>query len=164
MRPIVRGVFLVLLLAHVGPPGLQGQAPGIPTPQSVLGFQPGDDFRLATYEESIVYFRQLDEASDNLRMVEVGRTSEDRPLFMALISSSENLARVDHYREISYRLAHPAGMSDDEARALAREGKAIVHIDGAVHASEVAAHQHMTNTTVLSVLWANGFCLYVVAG
>ncbi len=142
MRSIVRGVFFILLCAHVGVGRIEGQTRGIPTPQSVLGFQPGDDFKLATYEESIVYFRQLDEASDNLRLVEVGRTTEDRPLFMALISSSENLAQVDRYREISYRLAHPAGLSDEEARALAREGKAIVHIDGAVHASEVAAHQH----------------------
>jgi histidine ammonia-lyase len=45
-----------------------------------------------------------------LRLVEVGRTSEDRPLFLALISSEENLDQIDHYREISWRLAHPAGM------------------------------------------------------
>ena len=74
--------------------------------------------------------------------MEVGRTSEGRPFYLALISSPENLAQVDRYREISFRLAHPEGLSDTEARALAREGKAIVHIDGAVHASESAAHQH----------------------
>jgi hypothetical protein len=114
----------------------------IPSPESVLGFRPGDDFKLATYEQSIEYFRQLDQASDHLRMVDVGRTSEGRPFYLALISSPENLAQVEHYREISYRLAHPADLSDTEARELAAEGKAIVHIDGAVHASESAAHQH----------------------
>jgi len=130
------------LLSQVGVGALHGQSGHIPTPESVLGFRPGADFKLATYEESIGYFQRLEEASDQLRLVEVGRTSEDRPFYMALISSPENLEQVDRYREISYRLAHPEGLSDEEARLLAREGKAIVHIDGAVHASEVAAHQH----------------------
>jgi len=149
----VAGSLLALsLLSQVGAGEIHGQsAQGssaqhrsgpIPTPESVLGFRPGDDFKLATYEESIGYFRKLEEASDQLRLVEVGRTSEGRPFYMAIISSPENLEQVDRYREISYRLAHPEGLSDEEARLLAREGKAIVHIDGAVHASEVAAHQH----------------------
>ena len=138
----IRSALAILLLFQAGAPVLHGQSGRIPTPESVLGFQPGDDFKLATYEESIEYFHRLDEASGQLRLVEVGRTSEDRPLFLALISSQENLNQVDHYREISWRLAHPQGMSEEEARALSREGKAIVHIDGAVHASEVATHQH----------------------
>ena len=61
---------------------------------------------------------------------------------MALISSAENLVNVDRYREISLRLAHPEGLSDEVAAELAREGKAIVHIDGGLHASEVAHAQH----------------------
>jgi len=136
-------LFLLLLAPILASPGpVLGQAGGIPTPESVLGFQPGADFKLATYEESVEYFQRLDAASESLRLVEVGRTSEDRPFYLALVSSPENLARVDRYREISWRLAHPAEMTEEEARALAAEGKAIVHIDGAVHASEVAAHQH----------------------
>jgi hypothetical protein len=142
MRISQWGIRLTLLCTIAGPAALQGQATRIPTPESVLGFFPGADFKLATYEESLDYFRRLDAASESLTLVEVGRTSEDRPFYMALISSPENLASVDRYREISWRLAHPAGMTEEEARALAREGKAIVHIDGAVHASEVAAHQH----------------------
>ena len=61
---------------------------------------------------------------------------------VALISSAENLANADRYREISQRLAFPQGLSDADARRLARTGKAIVHIDGGVHASEVACAQH----------------------
>ncbi|MFC1574808.1 M14 family zinc carboxypeptidase [Gemmatimonadota bacterium] len=142
MRHLVRGIGTVLLITLLWAPALSGQARGIPTPESVLGFRPGDDFKLATYEESIAYFQRLAASTDLLQLVEVGRTSQDRPLYLALISSPENLAQLDRYKEISWRLAHPAGLTDQEARDLAREGKAVVHIDGAVHASEVAAHQH----------------------
>ena len=92
----------------------------IPTPESVLGYQAGADFHLASYDESLTYFQRLAEASDRVQLLEVGRTSEDRPWYIALISSAENLANIERYKEISLRLAHPDGLTDDEARALAR--------------------------------------------
>ena len=114
----------------------------VPTPESALGFAPGDDFNLASYEESLDYFQKLDAASDHLRLVPVGRTSFNRPWYMALISSPENLADLERYVKISQRLAHPRSLSDSEARDLAREGLAFVNIDGGLHASEVAPAQH----------------------
>ncbi|HEX2343043.1 MAG TPA: M14 metallopeptidase family protein [Vicinamibacterales bacterium] len=114
----------------------------LPTPESVLGFRVGADFKLATYEESIGYFRQLDAASDRLTLVEIGRTTLGRPWHVALVSSPTNLGSIDKYREIALRLASPDGLTDEEARRLSREGKAIVHIDGGLHASEVAGAQH----------------------
>src|SRR5262249_35562330 len=117
----------------------QGPSPaGIPAPESVLGFRVGDDFKLATYDDAIKYFRALERASDHVRLVEIGRTSENRPWYMAMISTPANLANIERFREISLRLAHPEGLTDEEARRLAREGKAFVHIDGGLHSSEVA--------------------------
>ena len=69
----------------------------VPTPESVLGYQIGADFKLASYEDSIGYFRQLDAASDRLQLVEIGRTSFNRPWYIALISSPENLANVERF-------------------------------------------------------------------
>ena len=140
MKNALLSALLLGLLFFVGQ--ATAQQPTIPTPETVLGFPVGADFKLATYDESLRYFRQLDEASDRLQLVEVGRTSEGRPWYLALISSPENLANVERYREIALRLAHPDGLTDEEARRLAREGKAFVHIDGGLHASEVAGAQH----------------------
>jgi hypothetical protein len=135
----IQVVFFLLPLLLV--PGLLG-GQGVPTPESVLGFQPGADFHLASYEQSLEYFQALDAASDRVQLLEVGRTSFGRPWYLALISSAENLRNVDHYREIAHRLAYPGDMGEEEARELAREGKAIVHVDGGLHSSEVAGHQH----------------------
>jgi hypothetical protein len=114
----------------------------LPTPESVLGFPPGADFKLATYEESIGYFQKLASASDHIQLLDVGRTSEGRDWYLAVISSPANLAKLDHYREIAQRIAHPAGLTDDEARRLAHEARAFVDISGGLHASEVAGAQH----------------------
>ncbi len=125
------------LLAAAAPVAAQ-----VPTPESVLGFRVGADFKLATYEQALDYFRQLDAASDRLELREVGTTSYGRPMVIALISSAENLRDVDRYREIAQRLAHPGDMTEVEAHRLAAEGKALVWIDGGLHATEVAPAQH----------------------
>ena len=38
-----------------------------PTPESVLGHKPGDDFYLASYDESLGYFQKLAHATDKLK-------------------------------------------------------------------------------------------------
>jgi hypothetical protein len=114
----------------------------IPTPTSVLGFPVGADFKLATYDDSFRYFQQLAKASDRIKLIDVGKTSTGHDWILAVISSPANLAKLERYREIARRLAHPEGLSDEQARALAREGKAFVDISGGLHASEIAGSQH----------------------
>jgi hypothetical protein len=114
----------------------------LPTPESVWGFAPGQDNRLATYDQSVAYFKKLAATSRNIQLFEAGKSSEGRTFYYAAISTTENLAKLDRYREIAQRIAHPEGLTDDEAHALAREGKVILHIDGGLHASESAGPQH----------------------
>jgi hypothetical protein len=120
-------------------------APNVPSPQSVLGHRPGDDFYLASYDESRDYFRKLAAASNRIRLVTVGKTTRGLDWEIAIISSPENLAQLDHFKDISRKLADGRGLSDEAARALAREGKAIVHIDGGLHSTEVAGAQQSIN-------------------
>jgi hypothetical protein len=63
-------------------------------------------------------------------------------MYFALVSSPDNLAKIDRYRDIARRLAHPRGLTESDARQLARDGKAFVHIDGGLHSTEVAGPQH----------------------
>ena len=114
----------------------------LPTPESLLGFKPGADYKLATYDQSIEYFKRLAATTKHIKLVEAGKTSQGRTMYFALVSSPGNLSRIDRYREIARRLAHPQGLSDVEARRLAREGKAFVHIDGGLHSTEVAGWSH----------------------
>jgi hypothetical protein len=65
---------------------------------------------------------------------------------MAIISSPENIASLDRYKDISRRLALAEGLGDDEARALADRGKTIVFIAGGLHADEVLGAQQLIET------------------
>lgn len=133
---------LTLIIGLVLPAIPAGQSPAVPAPDSVFGFKPGADYKLANYDQSIEYFKRLDAASKYLTLVEAGRTSQGRPMYFALVSSPSNLARIDRYREIARRLARPEGLSEAEAKRLAAEGRAFVHIDGGLHSTEVAGGQH----------------------
>ncbi len=114
----------------------------VPTPASVLGHAPGDDFYLADYEDTVRYFHALAAASDRIKMFTVGQSSEGKNIEIAVISSAENLAKLDETKQIAGRLAHGTDLTDDAARELARSAKVVVHIDGGLHASEVAGPQH----------------------
>jgi hypothetical protein len=137
------GLVLTMAAVYAAAPYAQSRpAAAVPTPQSVFGFEPGADYKLATYEQSVAFFKKLAGASKFVKLLEAGKTSQGRTMYFALISTPENLARLDRYREIWQRLAHPQGLTDADAQRLAEEGKALVHIDGGLHATEVAGPQH----------------------
>ncbi len=115
---------------------------GIPHPAHVFGFHPGDDYELADLGQLEDYYAQLAAASPRVQRIEIGRTFRGNAMHLLFISSEENLARLDRWREISERLARAHGVDEDEARALAAEGKAIVWIDNGLHSTEVAHAQH----------------------
>ena len=133
---------IALLAACLTVPQAQSRSSGVPTPESIFGFAPGADYKLATYEQSAAYFKALAAASPYIKLFEAGKTSQGRTMIFALISTPDNLSNIDRYREIWQRLAHPQGLTDADAQRLAAEGKALVHIDGGLHATEVAGPQH----------------------
>jgi hypothetical protein len=115
----------------------------VPTPISVLGHNPGDDFYLADYEDTVRYFHALAAAApDRMKMFTVGKSTRGKDIEIAVISSPQNLAKLDDYKQIAGRLAHATDLNDDQAKELARSSKVIVHIDGGLHADEVAGPQH----------------------
>jgi hypothetical protein len=123
--------------------GAQGR---ITSPKEQFGFNIGDDYKLANYTQFEQYWRKLARESNRMRLVEIGKSAEGRPQLMGIISSPANLAKLDRYKEISRKLALADVPSDEAARALAREGKAVVWIDGGLHATEVLGAAQLIET------------------
>ncbi len=130
----------VLLLA-VGLLSARGY--GIVTsPREHFGFSVGEDYHLATFTQTEAYFQKIAAESDRIRLVDLGQTEEGRRQPMLIVTSPANHARLERFRTISLRLARAEGLDETEARALAAEGRAVVWIDGGLHANEtVGTHQ-----------------------
>src|SRR5262245_4536118 len=141
-----RTVALALVLILLAPPASTQQTASVTTPQQQFGASIGDDYFLATYTQLEEYWKKLDRESDRMQLVDIGRTEEGRVQWMAVISAPENLTQLDRYKDISRRLSLAEGLSDDQARALAAEGKAVVWIDGGLHANEVLGAQQLIET------------------
>lgn len=114
----------------------------VPSPEDVFGFQVGADYKLASHEQLVDYFTRLDASSDRVVVENIGKSSQGRPMILAIISSEANLKNRARYQDIARRLAMTRGVDEAQARALSKEGKAIVWIDGGLHATEVAGAQH----------------------
>src|ERR1700761_1656247 len=122
-----RLILLGVLVGCVGGVLVKAQ---VPTPVSVLGHTPGDDFYLADYEDAIKYFHAAAGSTDRMKLFTVGKTTEGRDIEIAVISSPANLAKLDEYKSNARRLAIDDHLTDEQARALAHDSKVIVHIDG----------------------------------
>ena len=83
----------------------------VPAPESVLGHKPTDDFWLATYEESLTYFRALEKSSDRIKLVQIGKSTRGRDWWVALISTPENLKQIGKYKTIAGKLARAEALS-----------------------------------------------------
>jgi len=115
----------------------------VTAPEQHFGKKPGADFFLMPYEEAIGYFELIASQTDRMQMFDMGETSEGRRMKYAVISSEENMANLERLKEINKRLSLAHGLTDEEAKRLADEGKVVVWIDGGLHATEVAPAQHL---------------------
>ncbi|SFD14071.1 Zinc carboxypeptidase [Chitinophaga sp. CF118] len=121
------------------------RAQTIPSPKEHFGFNIGDDYQLATYTQTEAYFKKL-AASDRAKLVDIGLTEEGRHQYMLIVSSPENMKQLEKYKAISQRLAHAEGLTDEQARSLAAEGKSVIWIDGGLHATEVVGTHQLIET------------------
>ena len=136
-----RAVPFLLLLAVIPAFGQRPQGavkdPSIPTPASILGFEPGADRRLPSWQQITSYFTALDKASPRVSVRTLGRTTLGRPFLVAFISDSATLANLEHYRQIQRKLMDPRLQAAGERERLLNEGKNIILITSSIHSTEV---------------------------
>lgn len=110
-------------------------------PEDFLGHQVGADRKLADYTQIQAYFQKLDQESGRIKVLTIGQSTLGKPMIMAVITSEENMAKLDTYRDISKNLREARNLSADAARKLAQEGKVIVLFTCNIHATEIASSQ-----------------------
>lgn len=114
----------------------------VPTPKSHFGFSIGDDYHLATFTQTEAYLKKIATSSKKVKLQVIGKTEEGRNQYMVIVSDPANLAQLEKYKTISQKLARAENLTSEEAKELSNEGKAVVWIDGGLHATEVVGiHQ-----------------------
>ncbi len=123
------------------PPAPAPTASRVPTPKSILGFDPGEDRKLADWPVLLRYYQALAQTGDRVRYRELGKTTLGAPLVALVISSPSNLKNLDRYRQLNARLADPRTIHNSrEQQEALRDGRAIVLITSGIHSNEVGGH------------------------
>ena len=112
--------------------------PTVPTPASILGWEPGTDRKLPTWQQVTDYFAAVDKASPYVSVRTLGPTTLGRPFIVAFISDPATLRRP------AALPAHPAP-AHGPARArtgavrdsLIAQGKNVILITSSIHSTEV---------------------------
>jgi len=136
-RGVTRSLHALAILALLAGFAL-GSAAGPLPPKDLLGFEIGEDRKLADWRQITAYFHHLNRSSRKLRLVELGPSTLGRPMLMAIITSQANLARLDDHRNTQRLLADPrlAGRSAEE---LVGKGRAVVLVTCGIHSTEVGS-------------------------
>jgi len=126
-----------LLLLFIIPIFITAQTP----PEEFLGHKVGADRKLADYNQIQAYFQKLDQESEKIKVLTIGKTTLNKPLIMAVITSEENMSKLNTYQEITKKLRDARDLSAEKARQLSKDGKVIVLITCNIHSTEIASAQ-----------------------
>src|SRR4051794_39791195 len=132
----------------VAVPQAQKAAPAakVTAPKEQFGFAVGDDYKLVNYTQYTEYLKKLQAQSERMTVVDIGKTEEGRAEVTAIITSPENQRKLPLIKAANRRLALAENLTDDQARALARDSKIVIWIDGGLHATEVLGAQQLIET------------------
>ncbi len=111
------------------------------SPEAFLKFKVGADRKLADYNQIRAYFQKLAQESGKIKVVNIGTSTLGKPIIMAVITSEQNMGKLDFYRKIVKKLRDPRTLSPEVAKNLSKEGKVILLITCNIHATEIASSQ-----------------------
>jgi hypothetical protein len=114
------------------------KAASIPSPEDVIGFSPGDDRKLASWNQVVSYFQKLDEASDRVKFQVLGKTTMDAPFVLATISVSEDSGATRRSAEAREESGRKSPSVD-----RARQDNRSYHVRDSLDGSRIHTLEHV---------------------
>ena len=108
---------------------------GVPRPESLLGYNVGEAQTQYAWQERVL-LAIADAAKDRVRVEPFAITNERRTMRVYVVSSPENIARLDAIRADLDALADPRGHTPAELDAIAARTPVVVWFSGSVHGDE----------------------------
>jgi hypothetical protein len=112
----------------------------IPKPEDFFGHQLGADRKLAHWDKIVEYFWELDK-SPMVKVENLGKSTEGNPFLLAIVTSEENMNQLGKIRDMSWKVAHPRGVSKADAEEIIENGVAVISMSMSIHATEVGGTQ-----------------------
>jgi hypothetical protein len=112
--------------------------PAIPTVEDVLGYPSGG--RITWHRDAIRYFEALEAAApDRVSVMRYAKSWEGRDLIYVVVTSAQNMARIDAVKTGMQRLADPRQTTRAEAEEIIANQPAVTWLSYGVHGNEISS-------------------------
>ena len=116
-------------------------AQSLPNPEQYFGHRMGAEGQIIDYLNGLEYYKAMASRSDRILYTEPGKTSDGHPFGLLIISSPENLSKLEDIRRQRNRLFDPRETSEAEARRLAQTLPAVAFHTSSIHSTEISTAQ-----------------------
>ena len=135
-------ILILIAISFLWKSELQAQSTNsLQTPAAFYGYEPGSDRNLFDYDVLISYLKKADAVSDKMKMIEIGKSPMGKTMYLAFVSSAENIANLEHLKHINKELALNPNLSESQRNEYFDEGKAFLLATLSMHSGEVGPAQ-----------------------
>ncbi len=113
----------------------------VTSPEEFFGFRLGSDREIARWDKIVEYYKILERESGNIKVIDMGPSTMGNPFLVVIISSEDNLAKLDRLKVVNSSLSDPRGIDETEIKKLVEEGKAVICQSMSLHATEIGGTQ-----------------------
>ncbi|HEX9000642.1 MAG TPA: M14 family zinc carboxypeptidase, partial [Blastocatellia bacterium] len=112
----------------------------VPSPAKILGYPVGTPNKLTYTKDQYRYYRELEKATPRVKVFTAAEKSElGREQLLVVVGDESNIANLAKYKEITAKLGDPRKLTDEQAKQLIGEGKAIYWASGSIHSPETGS-------------------------
>jgi hypothetical protein len=112
----------------------------VPTPAKILGYPIGTPNKLTYTKDQYRYYRELEKATPRVKtFVSPEKSEMGKEQLLVVVSDESNIANLSKYKEVTAKLADPRRITDEVAKRLIADGKAIYWASGSIHSPETGS-------------------------
>jgi hypothetical protein len=111
----------------------------VPSPTKYLGHVVGAEGELSSTAKIYGYFRELDRASERVRVEVIGRSEEGRDILLAAIADEEGIRDLARLKAATAALADPRKTTPDAAESLIASARPIYYFNAGLHSTETGS-------------------------
>src|ERR1700683_346129 len=111
----------------------------VPTPEKVVGYIVGAPNKLTYTKDIYRYMRALEKATKRVKVFTIGTSEEGREIMLVAVSDEANIAKLDHYKDLTARLADPRKTTQADAERIESEALPFYWLSGSIHSTETGS-------------------------